>query len=167
MENPLNQPKSSLPWGRVVIALGAVFIIILLILGKYLNYINVGWEAIAALCSIGIVISMIFFLTITGSSCDPKNWYRYPLGLPAGSVRAMIALLFVIAILLLSVKASSDPDYEPPSWILGIVGTIIGFYFGDRKSKDELEPGDATMPSKDGEAAKAASANSAATNGAR
>jgi hypothetical protein len=136
---------------RGVIAIGAIFIIILLILGKYFGLIVIGWDAIAAICAIGIVIALIFFLTITGSACSSANWYKHPLGLPAGSVRALIALLFVVMILLLSAKSTGDQNYEPPSWIMGIVGTIIGFYFGDRKSQGENEPGDVANTSNDGE----------------
>jgi hypothetical protein len=62
----------------------------------------------------------------TTNSC----WYKYPLGLPAGSIRAVIALLFVMTILLYAGESAQLPE-----WLTGIVGTIIGFYFGDRASE--------------------------------
>jgi hypothetical protein len=59
-----------------------------------------------------------------------SSWYKYPLGLPTGSIRAVIALLFVMAILLYAGESAQLPE-----WLTGIVGTIIGFYFGDRASE--------------------------------
>ena len=50
-----------------------------------------------------------------------------PLGLPEGSVRALIALALVI-----TMCAIAGVTGEIPEEILGIVGIIIGFYFGTR-----------------------------------
>ena len=50
-----------------------------------------------------------------------------PLGLPKGSVRALIALALVITMCVIA-----GVKNEIPNEILGIVGIIIGFYFGVR-----------------------------------
>ena len=50
-----------------------------------------------------------------------------PLFLPSGSVRALIALALVITMCVIAGVRS-----EIPNEILGIVGIIIGFYFGVR-----------------------------------
>lgn len=52
-----------------------------------------------------------------------------PLGLPRGSVRAVISLA-VIGVAL----AKWYLDGDIPSELLAIVGTVIGFYFGGRQS---------------------------------
>lgn len=134
-------------WGssilRALILIGAVVTIVLLFYAKSQNIIAISWEQVAAICAVGFVIALVFFLAITGSAKNPSEWYKHPLGLPAGSIRALIALLFVMSIFLLA----ANPSQKPPDWILGIVGTIIGFYFGDRKSKDESGTPPGTSPS--------------------
>jgi hypothetical protein len=49
----------------------------------------------AAIASI-VIISLIIWMSIIGSR-DKNLWYKNPLGLPAGSVRALIALIFVFS----------------------------------------------------------------------
>ena len=52
-----------------------------------------------------------------------------PLGLPTGSVRAILALLIISTICLLAVRAQTAPD-----WLLIFAGTAFGFYFGARSN---------------------------------
>lgn len=64
--------------------------------------------------------------------------YRSPLGLPEGSLRAIIAYMLV-AFLGFYVLASilSLTMFGPPEFLLGIVATVIGFYFGARTGEDK------------------------------
>lgn len=59
--------------------------------------------------------------------------YRNPLGLPDGSIRAIIAYILV-AFVGFYVLASvlSMTEFRPPEFLMGIVATVIGFYFGSR-----------------------------------
>lgn len=64
--------------------------------------------------------------------------YRSPLGLPEGSFRAILAYTLVVFLgfyILASVLSLSD-DLQPPDFLLGIVATVIGFYFGSRTAED-------------------------------
>lgn len=57
-----------------------------------------------------------------------KDWYKRSLGLPRGSVRAL--LTFVILFMLISCVLTDTAIPDLPDWLVGILGTIIGFYFG-------------------------------------
>lgn len=87
-------------------------------------------DLFAGFISVLAIGAVIFFLSAFGASVSKDNWYSYPLGVPSGSVRALIALLFVVAVLF------GSNDFKNNATIAGILGTILGFYFGDRKSKD-------------------------------
>jgi uncharacterized BrkB/YihY/UPF0761 family membrane protein len=58
-----------------------------------------------------------------------KEWSTRSLGLPQGSVRALIAFLLVFILIYLIITGVPD-DLELPDWLIGILGTVIGFYFG-------------------------------------
>jgi hypothetical protein len=82
-----------------------------------------------------LIVIFIFMATmwIIGQNKNKDScWWDHPLGMPEGSVRALIALLFIFIVLLYGSKT--------PEWFLGILGTIIGFYFGERvgESKNGL-----------------------------
>jgi len=90
-----------------------------------------------------IVISLIFFGLLIGFAATimrvilrSKSSFRSPLGLPDGSLRAVLAFLLV-AFLGFYVYASvlSQTDFKIPDALLGIVATVIGFYFGSRSSE--------------------------------
>jgi type IV secretory pathway VirB2 component (pilin) len=55
-----------------------------------------------------------------------------PLGLPRGSVRALIALIFVI-----TACACAILGKETPEWIINALLLIVGFYFGTRRIGNE------------------------------
>ena len=66
-----------------------------------------------------------------------KSSFRSPLGFPVGSFRAILAytlvayLGFYILTSVLSVAA-----FDPPEYLLGIVATVVGFYFGSRTGEE-------------------------------
>lgn len=56
------------------------------------------------------------------------DWSKRSLGLPQGSVRALFALIILFLLIFSMVAKTQIPDL--PDWLVGILGTIIGFYFG-------------------------------------
>ena len=77
-----------------------------------------------------------FAWTIMRAIRFSKSTFNSPLGLPEGSLRAMLAYTLVTFLgfyILASVLSISD--VKPPDFLLGIVATVIGFYFGSRSSE--------------------------------
>jgi hypothetical protein len=83
-----------------------------------------------AIVAIATVLG-IYFMWERGKAHEKDtDWWEHPLGLPTGSVRALIALLFIALI------AITGGEQE---WLVGIVGTIVGFYFGGKKTSEGEE----------------------------
>ena len=87
-----------------------------------------------------LVVSLLFGVLLLGFAgtiarviLRSKSSFRSPFGLPEGSLRAMLAFLLV-AFLGFYVYASvlSLSDFKLPDALLGIIATVIGFYFGSR-----------------------------------
>lgn len=87
-----------------------------------------------------LVISLLFGVLLLGFAgtiarviLRSKSSFRSPLGLPEGSLRAMLAFMLV-AFLGFYVYASvlSLSEFKLPEALLGIIATVIGFYFGSR-----------------------------------
>lgn len=57
---------------------------------------------------------------------------QYPLGLPKGSVRAIIALAVVIGSLVYF-----GVYKELPQAVAGVLGVVIGYYFGSRTANGQ------------------------------
>jgi len=58
-----------------------------------------------------------------------------PLGLPEGTVRAVLAFSFVVYLgVYVLANALCRPDLKPPDFLTGVVATVVGFYFGSRSS---------------------------------
>lgn len=55
-----------------------------------------------------------------------------PLGLPEGSVRAMLAIFIVVAIIG-SYIASIFTGFTFPGELLALAGLVVGYYFGTRE----------------------------------
>lgn len=85
-------------------------------------------------------ISLYFVKTCRLSAWD---WHLNSLGLPRGSVRAILALLFISTLIVCSLKGVEMP--EMPEWAVGIAGAIVGFYFGAATNRRDEHP---TPPSK-------------------
>lgn len=60
-----------------------------------------------------------------------------PLGLPTGSFRAILAYTLVAYLgLYVGTSILTVSDFAPPEFLLGIVATVIGFYFGSRSREE-------------------------------
>jgi len=57
-----------------------------------------------------------------------EDWHLKALGLPQGSVRALLAFLLIFLLIFSHMTNTTLPDL--PDWAVGILGTIVGFYFG-------------------------------------
>jgi hypothetical protein len=75
------------------------------------------------------------------------NWKKkHAYGLPAGSIRALLALLIFGMIWLL---LASQPEREIPAYLTNLMFIIMGHYFAARKSAkqgDEAEPAPLYLP---------------------
>ncbi len=78
-----------------------------------------------------------FGITIARSIRFSRSTYNSPLGLPVGSFRAILAYTLVAFLgfyILTSVLSVSQ--FAPPDFLLGIVATVVGFYFGSRTGEE-------------------------------
>ena len=91
-----------------------------------------------------LVVSLLFGALLLGFAATiirvilrSKSSFRSPLGLPEGSLRAIIAFMLV-AFLGFHVYASilSLSPFNLPESLLGIIATVIGFYFGSRAGEE-------------------------------
>jgi len=90
------------------------------------------------------VVSVIFFGLLIGFAATimrvilrSKSSFRSPLGLPDGSLRAVLAFLLVafIGFYVYANVLSLSTDLKIPDSLLGIIATVIGFYFGSRSAE--------------------------------
>lgn len=90
-----------------------------------------------------LVVSLLFGSLLIGFAATimrvilrSKSSFRSPLGLPDGSLRAMLAFMLV-AFLGFYVYASvlNLAEFPLPDSLLGIIATVIGFYFGSRSAE--------------------------------
>jgi Carboxypeptidase regulatory-like domain len=101
------------------------------------------WYYIIVILMFAVVL-VPFAWTIMRSIKYSSATYRSPLGLPDGSLRAMLAFTLVAFVgfyVLASILSFSN--FEPPQFLLGIVATVIGFYFGSRSSEEKAAGGTA------------------------
>jgi hypothetical protein len=85
-----------------------------------------------------------FVYVIARAILFSKGTFSNPLGLPDGSLRAMLAFtlvaflgFYIYAGVLI---APSNPNFKPPDFLTGIVATVIGFYFGSRSGEGTGAP---------------------------
>lgn len=95
------------------------------------------WFPVVIAAMFGLVL-IPFAWTIMRAIRYSKSTFNNPLGLPEGSLRAMLAFMLV-SFLGFYVLASilSISDIKPPEFLIGIVATVIGFYFGSRSMEDK------------------------------
>lgn len=88
------------------------------------------------------VICLVPFFIAFRAFRDNDRWKDYPLAMPKGSVRALLAfsLVVLIAIMLVLFRCFN----EIISALLAILASIVGYYFGQRsvggEPKEEREP---------------------------
>ena len=85
------------------------------------------------------VIGCLFLLQnrIVGSDLDKEKMemlMEYPFGVPAGTVRSLLALLIVTISLLFIVLQIFVDNFSFPPALTAVLGTVLGFYFGSRSS---------------------------------
>ena len=102
-----------------------------------------------------IIFVMVVFAVLWGISIwliktgrlDARDWSIKSLGLPRGSVRATLAFVLLFLLVYSIITEIRLPDL--PDWIVGILGTVIGFYFGAA-----MAPGTPGAPSSSSESGK-------------
>lgn len=97
-----------------------------------------GWFFGLTFLIFGVVLIPFVFIIYRAIRFSGAT-YRSPLGLPEGSLRAILAYMLV-AFLGFYVLASilSLTEFSPPQFLLGIVATVIGFYFGARTGEEKV-----------------------------
>jgi len=109
------------------------------------------WYLIGSVVATFVILGVLWVISIqfvrTGR-LSALDWSLKSLGLPQGSVRALIALLFLFLLIFSAVTGTKLPDLPP--WLVGILGTIIGFYFGaamvPKVPKQPSKPEEGTTP---------------------
>jgi hypothetical protein len=92
-----------------------------------------------------LVVSLLFGALLIGFAATiirvilrSKSSFRSPLGLPEGSLRAMLAFLLVAFLgFYVYVSLVTLSEFKLPEALLGIVATVIGFYFGSRSGEEK------------------------------
>ena len=88
-----------------------------------------------------------FVLAIFRGTSHARGPDNRPLGLPVGSFRSILAYSLVAYLgfyVLTSILSVSQ--FTPPDFLLGIVATVIGFYFGSRSGDEgEASPNTGTV----------------------
>ena len=99
---------------------------------------------VIGLCVIVILLLIVSVIQMKRSKLKPGEWLEHPLGIPTGSVRALIAIMIVFITLWVAISDKVSIAEDMPKWLLAIVGAVIGFYFGNRglsfeKKKETIE----------------------------
>ena len=83
------------------------------------------------------VVCLLPFFVVFLALRDREKWKDYPLAMPKGSVRALLAfsLVVVIAIMLVLFRCFN----EIISALLAILASIVGYYFGQRSVGESIK----------------------------
>ena len=87
---------------------------------------------------VGVIVIILLFISLLQmkkSKLEPSEWIEHPLGIPTGSVRALLAILLIFITLVAATARDGSVIRDIPQWLLTIVGAVIGFYFGNRGLK--------------------------------
>ena len=76
---------------------------------------------------LGVLWGMSFHFVRT-KRLNVREWFRNSLGLPRGSVRAIIAIAFISTLICSALLG--EEILELPDWAIGVTGSVVGFYFG-------------------------------------
>ena len=96
----------------------------------------VTYVAVFIVVVLAVLWGISFYLVKT-KKLDVKEWFHNSLGLPRGSVRGIIALAFISALIYSSLQGAKIPDL--PDWAVGIAGSVVGFYFGAAINRRDTE----------------------------
>jgi len=100
------------------------------------------WYTLSILVLFGFMLAT-FVILIYRVIKFSRSSFRTATGFPVGSFRTILAFILV-ALLAFYVLTSilSISEFSPPQSLLGIVATVIGFYFGSRSSEEgAVDPG--------------------------
>jgi hypothetical protein len=111
--------------------------IILFLLGlsgglMYINRSEINSTIMVAI----FALSLVVVISIINLLVNKEKWSETAFGLPKNSIRASIVLVFVAMVVLIGLNFADVKSYqELPEWLLVLVGAVVGFYFGERKSQ--------------------------------
>lgn len=97
------------------------------------NYVISQWWYNVLVSIVFLLVTIPFVFIIARSIKYSGSTYRSALGMPDGSIRAIIALILVVLVALYVLAGVLTATMiKPPEYLIGIVATVIGFYFGSR-----------------------------------
>ena len=88
------------------------------------------WVVIGTVGGLIIILMGIAVALVKNGKMTVESWQESSLGIPKGSVRALLALLFCFVAIGAWITTNQMPE-----WLIGILGAIIGFYFGSKATK--------------------------------
>ena len=92
---------------------------------------NYAWITIAVVGGLIVILMIIALVLIATNKMEVETWHETSLGIPRGSVRALLALFFCFIAIGVWITTK-----EMPAWLIGILGAIIGFYFGSKATSE-------------------------------
>jgi hypothetical protein len=107
------------------------------------------WLMVIFLVFVGLLVGALFFYTFRLHSnflkfcIDNKEvalFAQAPAGLPSGTIRSLIAFFIVLtAVFLILLTIRGGPFEGFPEVLGGVLGTVLGFYFGSRTASSSTE----------------------------
>jgi len=88
---------------------------------------NYALITIIAVVAIIIVLMIIAVVLVGTGKMSVETWKEQSLGIPKGSIRALLALIFCFVAIGVWITTKNMPE-----WLIGILGAIVGFYFGSK-----------------------------------
>ena len=89
-----------------------------------------AWVIIGVVGGLIIILMVIAVVLIGKGKMSVETWQETSLGIPKGSVRALLALFFCFVAIGVWITTKAMPE-----WLIGILGAVIGFYFGAKATK--------------------------------
>lgn len=109
-----------------------------------LSYWAVGGVAVFVLLMLAATFAILLvlqrrFLKVCEESDNLALYAEVPFGVPRGTIRSMLAMSIVFASLLyMALTLIPGLSIEFPQVIAGILGTVLGFYFGSRSGAGQV-----------------------------